>query len=411
MSQTMTAPAGRLGHLDALRGFALLGIALMNVEFFTTPLADMGQGVGAGQGPLDRAADWLVYVLVQGKFWSLFSLLFGMGFVLMLDRAHAAGARFVPTYLRRCLGLLAIGLAHALLVWAGDILVSYALGALVLLLVFRNTSAGTMLAWGIALWVLPVGMYVMGGVAMAQAGPEQLASFELAPAFMEQLRAQELAAYSAGSWAEATAARIGFLHRMLPNELFLLPILVGVFLVGGWLARSGVVLDPRAHRRSLLRLAMAGCIVGGLLTAGSLRLTASPVLEGPGAGEALLAAGLHLAGGLPLALAYAATFLLLATRAGPVTGVLAPAGRMALTNYLLQSLVGTWIFYGHGLGLWGEVGRAGQVAGVLTFFALQVAASHWWLARFHQGPVEWAWRVFTYGRRMPLRREAVAGAA
>ena len=411
MSQTMTAPAGRLGHLDALRGFALLGIALMNVEFFTTPLADMGQGVGAGQGPLDRAADWLVYVLVQGKFWGLFSLMFGMGFVLMLDRARAASTRFVPTYLRRCVGLLVIGLVHALLVWAGDILVSYALGALVLLVLFRHAGAETMLAWGIALWVLPVGMYVMGGAAMAHAGPEELASFEFTPVFMEQLRAQELAAYSTGSWAEATTARAGFLYRMLPNELFLLPILVGVFLVGGWLVRSGAVLDPRAHRARLLRLAIAGYVVGGLLTAGSLRLTASPVLEGPAAGEALLATGLHLAGGLPLALAYAATFLLLATRSGSRAGVLAPAGRMALTNYLLQSLVGTWIFYGHGLGLWGEVGRAGQVAGVLTFFALQVAASHWWLARFHQGPVEWAWRVFTYGRRMPLRREAVAGAA
>ena len=409
MTEPMTAPAGRLGHLDALRGFALLGIALMNVEFFTAPLADIGQGVGAGQGTLDTIADWLVYVLVQGKFWGLFSLMFGMGFVLMLDRARASGSRFVPGYLRRCLGLLVIGLAHALLVWAGDILVSYALGALVLLVLFRNVSAETMLAWGIALWVLPVGMYVMGAAAMVQAGPEELASFELAPAFMEALRAREIAAYSAGSWLDATAARAEFLYRMLPNELFLLPVLVGVFLVGGWLVRSGVVLDPLAHRGRLLRLAIAGYVVGGLLTAGSLQLTASPVLEGEAAGEAMLAAGLHLAGGLPLALAYAASFLLLAARAGSSLGALAPAGRMALSHYLLQSLVGTWLFYGHGFGLWGEVGRAGQVLGVLVFFALQVAISHWWLGRYRQGPVEWAWRAFTHGRWAPLRRGALAG--
>ena len=411
MTQTTTAPAGRLGHLDALRGFALLGIALMNVEFFTAPLADIGQGVGPGQGTLDRAADWLVYVLVQGKFWGLFSLLFGMGFVLMLDRARAAGTRFVPTYLRRATGLLAIGLAHALLVWAGDILVSYALGALVLLVLFRNVAADTMQAWGIALWGLPMGSFVLSGVTMMKAGPEQAASLELVPAFMEQLRAQELAAYSAGSWTEATATRAEFLYRMLPNELALLVLLVGVFLIGGWLVRTGMVLDPSAHRPRLLRLAVTGYAAGGLLTGGSLWLTASPVLEGPDAAEAFLASILHLAGGLPLALAYAATFLLLATRPGSRLGVLAPAGRMALTHYLLQSLVGTWLFYGHGFGLWGEVGRAGQVVGVLVFFALQVAASHWWLARFRQGPVEWAWRAFTYGRLVPLRREAGAGAA
>lgn len=411
MTQPMTAPAGRLDHLDALRGFALLGIALMNVEFFTAPLADIGQGVGAGQGTLDTIADWLVYVLVQGKFWGLFSLMFGMGFVLMLDRARAAGTPFVPVYLRRCLGLLAIGLAHAFLVWAGDILVSYALGALVLLVLFRNVGAEAMLAWGIASWVLPVGMYVMAGAAMVPAGPEELASYELVPAYMESLRAQEVAAYSAGSWTEATAARAEFLHRMLPNELILLPMLLGVFLIGGWLVRSGVVLDPQAHRARLLRLAAAGYAVGGLLTAGSLQLTASPVLEGEAAGEAVLAAGLHLAGGLPLALAYAATFLLLASRGGALPRVLAPAGRMALTHYLLQSLVGTWLFYGHGLGLWGEVGRAGQVLGVLVFFALQVAASHWWLRRYRQGPVEWAWRAFTHGHWPPLRRGALAGGA
>lgn len=409
MSQTRVAPAGRLGHLDALRGFALLGIALMNVEFFTTPLADMGNGVEPGQGTPDHAVDWLIYVLVQGKFWGLFSLMFGMGFVLMLDRAHAAGTRFVPTYLRRCLGLLVIGLAHALLVWAGDILLMYALGALVLLLLFRNADSRSMLAWGIALWAAPVGLLVVSGLALVLAGPELADTLELAPAYMEQLRARELAAYSGGSWVEATATRLEFLYRTLPDQLVVLSMLVGVFLVGGWLVRSGAVLDPDAHRVRLLRLAAAGGVVGAVLTAVSLRLTASPMLAGTG--EGVLAMGLHLAGALPLAVAYAAGFLLLAVRPGSPLGVMAPAGRMALTHYLLQSLVGTWLFYGHGLGLWGEVGRAGQVAGVLVFFALQVAASHWWLARFRQGPVEWAWRVLTYGRLAAFRRGPVAEGA
>ena len=124
----------RVHSLDVVRGFALLGIFLMNVEFFGRPLQDVNApGIDPSLAGLDYVADAAIFFFVQSKFWTLFSLLFGMGFAVMIERARRAGRPFVPAYLRRSLALLGIGLVHALLVWSGDILVSYALGALLLL--------------------------------------------------------------------------------------------------------------------------------------------------------------------------------------------------------------------------------------------------------------------------------------
>lgn len=400
---TATAPDGRLHHLDALRGFALLGIALMNVEYFTAPLSELGGGVEPGQGMLDAAADWLVYLLVQAKFWTLFSLLFGMGFVLMLDRARAAGSAFGPVYLRRIAGLLVIGLAHAWLVWAGDILVSYAFGALGLLLFFRGIRTKNMLRGGLLLWAMFCALMLAGGALFLLAGAEGEAGANLLLAELAQMRAREISTYGSGTWREATMLRIDYWWASVGNQLALLPALLGTFLVGGWMVRTGVVAEPASHRRMLRRLLAWGAASGLLLTLASIAVDPAPGQSGS-VGLAVTAGALHMAGGLPLALAYAAAALLLASPPRALGGWLAPAGRMALSNYLLQSLVGTWIFYGHGLGLWGEAGRATQVLGVLVFFALQVLASRWWLQRFRQGPVEWLWRAFIYWRLPPLRR-------
>jgi uncharacterized protein len=184
--------------------------------------------------------------------------------------------------------------------------------------------------------------------------------------------------------------------------------MLGVFLIGSWLVGSGRLADPVAHRGFFVKLAVGGLALGALGVAASVALgTQFDLVDG--FAEATAAMGLMSLGNLPLALGYLALVVLLAT--GPLRGplgLLAPAGRMALTNYLMQSVVGTLVFYGYGLGLWGEVGRSGQVGIVLVVFAAQVAFSHWWLARFRFGPMEWLWRAGTYLQWPPMRR--VAGA-
>jgi uncharacterized protein len=415
MSSTTLTPVTateRIDNLDVLRGLALLGIALMNVEYFTAPLMDMGQGISPDARGLDWLADAFVYTFVQGKFWTLFSLLFGMGFAVMLGRAQAAGRSFMPVYLRRTAGLLGFGLAHALLVWAGDILVAYALTALVLLLFFRNTDTARLWKWGAWIWAVMLGLMLLGATAMLALGDAaQDPSAAASAAAVEKLRALEVAAYSGGSYAEANAVRWRYFVHALGNELFLVPMVLGMFLVGAWLVRSGAMARPGDHRRLFTRLLWVAGPAGLALTAASLAVESNPAMgDGPSPG-AMMAMTLHMAAAPLLALAYVAIVVLALQRGARWLLGLAPAGRMALTNYLSQSVVGTLVFYAYGLGWWGEVSRAWQVLGVVAVFALQLLLSRWWLARFRYGPLEWLWRAFTYWQWPPMRRVAAPAAA
>ena len=421
MNHTILAPVAaseRIELLDVLRGFALLGIFLMNIEFFSRSLLDVSTGIEPGLPGLSWLADAFVYTFVRGKFWTLFSLLFGMGFAVMLARAQAAGRPFTALYLRRTVGLLLIGLAHGLFVWSGDILFSYALAAFALLLFFRNTPVSRLWKWGIALYGLLVLLMLVGAAGMlaAAADPQALAEASEAnagaSAAVEALRESERVAYASGSYAEANAVRLAYFLQHVGNNAFLVPMVLGMFLVGAWMVRSGAMADPAAHRRLFVRLAWWGGLLGLALTAWSIAIDPDPKMDPALPAAAPMAAmALHMAGSALMAVGYIGVVVLAWQAGARWLGVLAPAGRMALTNYLLQSLVGTLLFYGYGLGLWGDVSRAGQTLIVFVVFALQVAASHWWLARFRFGPMEWVWRSFTYLQLPPMRRDLAAPAA
>lgn len=399
-------PHERLQALDVLRGFALLGIFLMNVEYFTRPLSEMGSGVDPGQAPLDYALSWLIYVFVQGKFWILFALLFGMGFALIGERARAAGRDFRALYLRRSLTLLGIGLAHALLVWGGDILVSYAVGALVLLW-FRGQSPQQQGFWGVALYGGAVLMLLgMAGLMLvAQLGGVAPVDAAEASAVQAQ-RMAEIAAYSRGTWSQAVQARVDYFLMHLGELLVFEVFAVGIFLIGAWLLRSGAFADPAAHEGLLGRLRHWALPAGLVLALASAAIAVRLDWQHDAA-RSMLAVALMFAASPLLSLGYLAWIVAaLQTPLRRWLSFLAPAGRMALTNYLLQSLIGTWVFYGHGLGLWGQVARRWQVLGVMVVFGLQLLGSRWWLQRFQYGPVEWFWRACTYGRLPPMRHAA-----
>lgn len=396
------AASRRLPALDVLRAVALLGIALMNVEFFTRPL----QGVALGPDPalqgLDRAVDWAVYTFVRGKFWTLFTLLFGAGFALMLARADArrADPDFHRVYPRRLGVLLLIGLLHAFLLWAGDILVPYAIAGFVLLLLARNMEPRMLLRLGLSLYLAPLAILwaaVVGYRLEAFSGVTDLPS-AFTRQHLEQLAESSRAAvaYGQGSFAEATAQRVADSleqWRRLPVSL---PAILGMFLLGAWAVRSGLLSDPVRRRAGWRRMAIVGLGLGLPLVAASSRLSyGQPQFEPTpmlGVGTSLM----HV-GSLVLCLGWAGLIGLLGEKAAPQRW-LAPAGRMALSNYLLQSLLLSTLFYGYGFGAWGTVGRSAQVGLVLLLFVAQVLLCRWWLAKFRQGPVEWVWRVATYGK-------------
>ncbi|MBB4130128.1 DUF418 domain-containing protein [Xanthomonas sp. 3075] len=398
------AATERIVVLDVLRGFALLGILLMNIEAFVGPLDLAVTGVEPHWHGADRVADALVYIFVQGKFYTLFSLLFGMGFAVMAQRAEQAGRPFMGMYLRRTLGLLAIGLAHAVLLWSGDILVTYALLAL-LLLTARSVPTAT-LPWlaGLVYLCAPGLMLLYGLVGMltqldpAAAADWNAATVDAARQALANVQAQR-AAFGSGTYLQATLQRWHDTQQAMTGLSINGPAMLGMFLFGSWFVRSGAIAAPERFPRLFQTLRY------GVLPLGLGVMLASYMLE-PWMDPARLdlrlsgAAALSLIAGPLMSLGYAAWVVRLAPR----LAWLAPAGRMALTNYLMQSVVCTWIFYGYGLGYFEQLPRVWQLPFALAVVVVQVVLSRLWLRWFRFGPMEWLWRSVTYLHAPPMRR-------
>ncbi len=405
----------RVDLLDVLRGFALLGILLMNIEAFVGPLASAVTGLDPQLTGLDRWADAAIYVIVQGKFYPLFALLFGAGFAMILLRSRARGAGGGWLYLRRTLVLLAIGLLHYLYVWSGDILTNYALTALVMLALFRRTPTARLRTWGLALFSVPIVLMLLFGSfgELARQDPASAAQFQLQldeqAREMAAIEAAQRAAYGPdGSFAEANRQRradFGWMMGYVP--IMFMPLVLGLFLLGAWLLRSGIWLQPDQHIDWFRRWRRLGFAIGLPLALWSFWRVPTADFARMDI-EAATAAAAMQAAGLLLCLAYASSIALGLHNPRWQRRLLwlAPAGRMALSNYLLQSIVCVGLFYGYGLGYFERLPRAWQVPFVLALYVAQVAFSHWWLARYRFGPVEWLWRSLTYLSPQPMRRPA-----
>jgi uncharacterized protein len=403
-----TAARERIVTLDILRGIALLGVVIANVwlwfsgAWFRFPEFHAQVRVFS----LDAVVFNGIALFVSGKAITTFSFLFGLGFAIQMMRAEERGAAIGPVYRRRLAVLLLFGIVHAFFLWYGDILMVYAMLGFLLLL-FRKRAERTLLIWaGVFVVAVPL---VLGSIPLVMSlfgSGEAAAAPDPGP--MAELRATTLAAFQAGRPSEVFSANLAMLGNFFlsPKVLGMLTTL-GIFLVGLYAGRRRFFEDVQAHRDTFRRLAVWGLAVGFLfstaLVAAYLRypqeeLAAIPAL-------ALVITVLYVLGTFPLAFGYIATVTLLVERTEwrRRLGVFAPVGRMALTNYLSQTVLCLLIFYGYGLGLIGTVGPAVALAMALLVFGAQMAWSPWWLARYRFGPAEWLWRSLTYGKLQPMR--------
>ena len=402
----------RVAEIDFVRGFALLGILLMNIEWFNRPLQGLQMGLDATLAGIDLAAGWTIMAFVQGKFYTLFSMLFGMGFAILLERANERGRRFGGFFARRLLVLMAIGAVHGFLIWPGDILFVYATVGFLLLLFFRRTPTRRLPKWGVALIFVPMLAFwaMVGSIELAKMGSP--ATYEKIVSEQSEARAELARDYDAAAVEWSTSSYLGLQTRRatdMVDQLAFLPvlsvILLGIFALGAWFVRSGTMLRPAEHLGFYRRWAALGLGLGAPLAVVAM-LTGFPRGFKEMSWNLPLSATIMQAANLLLALGYLSALVLLVQspawreRLRP----LAAAGRMALTNYLLQSLIATTLFYGYGFGLFGRVPRAWQVVLALAIYAVNLAFSTWWLARFRFGPAEWLWRTLTYGKLQPLRR-------
>ncbi|AXG79554.1 DUF418 domain-containing protein [Streptomyces paludis] len=394
----------RLADVDALRGFALLGILLVNIPFFASGYTLPGVADPARTAWHDGVASGLIQFVFEAKFYLLFSFLFGYSFTLQLDSAAARGVGFRPRFLRRLGALFLIGVANAALLYYGDILITYALFGLLLFLM-RGISPRR------ALWVAGIitGVFVLLFLALATAvalfdGSSSPTAAEHAKMLADGRAATE--AMRGGPWS-VIADRVSELTTTLPLTIFIQgPLAFSAMLVGLAAGKLRVLADrgadPAAYGRKLRTIQWIGFPVG---LAGSAFYTFAST-------DNLFAGGLHFLTAPFLTAAYVATLLRFfrTVRGGRVAEALARPGRMALTNYLSQSLLCVLIFTGTGLGLIGRVPYAGVIGIALAIYSVQLLWSAWWLRRFRMGPVEWLLRAATYLERPAMRVRRQEGA-
>ena len=397
------AKSERIVAIDVLRGFAVLGILIVNIQGFAR-VASAYMNPTSGR-VLEGADLWTwatVYLFADTKFISIFSLLFGAGIAMMSERMARRGVSGAGLHYRRQLWLLFFGLVHAYLIWHGDILVTYALCGF-LLYPLRNLEprrllriggcavAFVVLLWGLAALTIPLWPEADRVAAAAEWAPPR-----------EDLDA-EIAAFR-GGFGDQIAVRAPIALALQTTALLgmLLWRAGGMMLVGMALYRLGVLAAQRSTA-FYRRMVFAGLGAGLPLAAAG---TAYKIHVDFAWDRAMFQGGLfNYVGSVGVALGYVGLIMLM-VKAGRLPGLqvrLAATGRMAFTNYITQSLICAFIFYGHGAGLFERVGGPGQVAIVVGIWVLQLAWSPWWLARFRFGPLEWLWRSAAYGKRQPMR--------
>lgn len=404
MATTRTGPVvdDRSPELDVIRGFALFGVMLINLYSHAEFAIPAEVLAGLATAPVDRPLGWVFDVLMSGKAQALFSMLFGFGFAMFLSRAEARGADGMKLYLRRLTILLVIGFAHVVAVFWGDILHIYALAAFILIL-FRRASDRLLLACGLAFSLL-AGLVVTLHLAWVEAATGATPALTVA---LDAGLERRWIVFLAGDYP----AYVAELFRSLGAEWFLsvfawsyIGTVLGRFLMGYWLFRKGWLMQPAAYAAGFRRWAPRLIVAGLALSLADVAIGVSGVEPGV-AGQVGLEI-LHRAGQLVLALGYGAGLVVLmqGERARRLLAGLGDVGRMALTNYLTQSLVYLFVFYGFGLGLMRYGGALTCLGIAVVTFALQIALSRWWLGRFRFGPAEWLWRSATYGQWQRFRR-------
>lgn len=406
MSVRPTTAAERIEALDVMRGVALLGIFIMNMPGFSSsfflPEATVREKMDDA-GALDSIVFLINAALLEGKFNGLFTLLFGMGLALQLQRLSADGQSAVMA--RRLVVLLTFGVLHIGLLWGGDVLHIYpVLG--VLLWAVRSWSPGRLLALALGLLLAQFAH----GVLMARHW--SLESFEAEQRFLLGRMTLDNAVFGSGPWWQGVALRAQeswefYTHEFLwpPTSWFWLALMTTAVL-GLWVQRSGWLRADAAPARwlatpaGLKALGALWAVALGLWVA-SAQLTAEHDTTQAPTPDVILGWMLGDTHRVLMVLSYAGLILrwCLGSRGLWLRQHLSLLGRMPLTTYLMQSLMGTFIFHGWGLGYWDQLGPAALTAlAVLLFLFVQMPLARWWLARHDMGPAEALWRRLSYGR-------------
>lgn len=400
-----TASGNRIVYLDILRGISIFFIFIANILYFSGSFFIPDDKEITYELPsLDKAIDTLGFIFVDGKFYSIFSLLFGIGFVIQYHKLKNSSQNFSTFFSKRMAGLLLIGLAH-IYIFHGDILTLYALVGF-MLIPFKNVTNQKLLIWSVVLLLLPVVHFsiidatnsyypyyffgVFDSYWEAAGFPmETYPEWGSFPKFFYF--------FETNSWSEfftislwAPLRRVGGI--LMEGRIFKV---LAMFVLGVWAGRKIMTDNLLNNTGFLKKVALLGAVIG--LPINLLR-TAIEYNYIEGDWTALVGTIAYAFGVAPLACGYAALIALWWKKENPkFLNWFAPVGRMALTNYVLQSIIATLLFFNVGFGLVGIFGTTYIFLIAVGVFIFQMLFSHWWLHTFKYGPLEWLWRKMTYG--------------
>jgi len=395
--------------LDVLRGFALLGVLLDNVfgftgwGFMTQPMRE-----ALSTWPADGVVALSEFTFIKGKFYSLFSLLFGIGFSIILIRNEQRGINPLKIFYRRLFILLLIGAGHLFFLWEGDILMLYALIGMLLPL-FRKCSDKALLIWAAALSLSPILIDMVKVLLHVKTGDfieavaKRIDTSNGVPT--DDSYAQYLFKEGSG-WQEwRNWQQSGFFWRYSDLiESNRIPKVLGMFLLGFYAGRKMIYANLENYVSLFKKLRLWGFVIGipSAITCTYFSIFQKSIPNPLGLGNTFF----YAFSVVPLCLAYTSVICLhwIKRKGNSKLKVLAPVGRMALTNYLMQTIIGITLYYGVGFGLGGNIGPAAFIPIGLAVYALQILYSNLWFKYFNYGPMEWIWRQLTYWKKLPLRK-------
>ncbi|HRW63856.1 MAG TPA: DUF418 domain-containing protein [Bacteroidales bacterium] len=401
----------RIQILDILRGFAILGILMVNMPMFNSPFSARMGGFELFSSLPDQVSNLFIRFFFEGKFYSLFSILFGIGFYLFLQKKVDEGKSIIPTFRWRLFYLLLFGILHITLLWYGDILFFYALFGFTLIL-FKKKSAKGIKKWIIALILIPIVLTGLGvlfislGKMIPEGAAQIEASFSQQEQHLKNLMEQAITAYSSGSFSDIVSVRLTEWRNTLGGIFFFYPNVFAMFLLGFYIAKKGWLFNIKENK-AVFKKMFWYCLFFGLI--GNLMYTVGMEYSNMTRMTPLtLFSMIGFGFGVPsMTLFYISAFVLLLQK-GWFTSCLeriSYVGRMALTNYLVHSIICTTLFYNYGFGLYGKINLWQGIIIVIAIYVVQVWYSKIWLKHFYFGPFEWLWRTLSYRKRQVFRIE------
>lgn len=386
----------RIYELDIIRGFALLGVLLVNMTMINSTMLNNGISPFAHEMLWDKVGAIFIKIFATGKFYTIFSFLFGLGFYIFWERIEEKGLKGSYFFKRRMTTLLVFGILHLIFIWYGDILHTYAIIGFILIL-FRGKSLKSLKTWIITLFIISTSIMFFAAIIESSVNiliEQGLIDDTVMAANMS------MEVYTTGSYVEVVKYR---LTKELPviafNIIFTTPKILMLFLAGLYVGKKGVFKNISEHLSSIKSLWVKCGILGVASTIVYLlilseKINIYPVLR---ASTAIIFEEIAT---VTICFFYISSIILL-LRKKVFVRIFAPlryVGQMALTNYLTQTIVWTFAFYGYGIGLLGDTGVILCILFTIIFYGLQIVISRCWLSYFNYGPFEWLWRKLTYGR-------------